>query len=80
MSRIEEIEAAIRVHVDSISRIESDVNSQNPPGSFWKYTPRVRKKLDWLADEITKLLAEKRRLEGNPVPCSGYSGRQTNRR
>lgn len=80
MLRIEEIDAAIRVHVDSIARIESDVNSQNPPGSFWKYTPRARKKLDWLAAGITELMAEKRKLEGNPVPCSGYSGRQTNRR
>lgn len=80
MSRIEEIDTEIRVLVDSISRIESDESNQNPHGSFWRFKPKARKKLDLLAMEISQLIAEKRSINGNPVPCDGYSGRQSNRR
>lgn len=60
-------------------KIESDPQNQTS-GVIWKYTPSARKKLDAIDREITHNLAMKRAAEGRPVPCDGYSGRQTNRR
>ena len=53
--------------------------SQSPAGSFWKYVPRARKQLDLIALEITHRLADARKAAGRPVPCDGYSGRQSNK-
>ena len=60
--------------------IESDPANRNPPGSLFIYTEKARKKLDRIAREITNNMAEARKSAGNPVPCDGYSGRQSNRR
>jgi hypothetical protein len=62
------------------SAIESDPRNQMPPGHLFLYTPQARKKLDEIARAITSNLREKRRLAGDPVDDSGYSGRQSNRR
>ena len=53
---------------------------QMPSGSFWLYTEKARKllrRIDWA---IYENLKEARALAGNPIPTSGYSGRQTKRR
>ena len=41
---------------------------------------QVRKKTELIDRQITFLLAEKRKAAGNPVPCDGYSGRNSNKR
>jgi len=61
--------------------IESDPANLNQPGtSLFIYTEKARKKLDKIAREITNNMAEARKTAGNPVPCDGYSGRQSNRK
>ena len=61
--------------------IESDPANLNPPGtSLFIHTEKARKKLDKIAREITYNMAEARKASGDPVPCDGYSGRQSNRR
>ncbi len=49
-------------------------------GGLKLYTPNTQRKLDLIARAITQNLADKRKAEGRPVPCCGYSGRRTNRR
>lgn len=63
-----------------ITELQDDPANKGKPGSIWKYTQKTHKKLDKLAMSIAILMAEKRAILGNPVPCSGYSGRQTNQR
>jgi hypothetical protein len=77
LSRIDEQIADIQRKIVSL---QDDPANAGKPGSIWKYTPKTHKKLDKLAMDITHLIAEKRALQGNPVDCPGYSGRQTNRR
>jgi len=55
-------------------------NKNRRSGSIFLYTPQAYKKLDKIGRTITRRLAEKRAANGDPVPCDGYSGRQTNRR
>ncbi len=61
-------------------KIEEDPANHLPAGSIFRLTSTARKKLDQIAQAITFHLADKRAAAGNPVPISGYSGRQTNRR
>lgn len=65
-------------------KIEGDPKNQNPgnlAGRYiWIFTDNARKRLDRIAWAITALLAKKRADAGNPVVCSGYSGRKSNRR
>lgn len=77
LSRIDEQIAAIQ---RKITALQDDPANAGQPGSIWKYTPKTHKKLDKLARGISDLIAEKRAIQGNPVVCDGYSGRQTNRR
>lgn len=77
---VENIDRKIAELLARQKTIESDAANQMPSGSFYKYTPKARRKLDTISREITHLMGEKRALLGNPVPCDGYSGRQTNRR
>ena len=77
LSRIDEQIAKIQ---QKISALQDDPANAGKPGAIWKYTPKTHKKLDNLAMDIANLIAEKRAVQGNPVDCSGYSGRQTNRR
>lgn len=70
----------IRALQAKIEAIEADPKNHTRPGEFWKYTPSARKRLDNLAMQIAGVIAEKRKAEGRPVPCDGYSGRQTNKR
>jgi len=44
------------------------------------YSPKARKKLDAISQQITHNLAMKRAAEGRPVVADGYSGRRANRR
>ncbi len=60
--------------------IQQDPASFNPVPSIFIYSPAARRKLDAIARAITENLRLKRQQEGNPVPCDGYSGRQSNRR
>jgi len=63
------------------SEIENDPANRNVPGSsIFIYTTKASKKLQAITEQITHNMAEKRRLEGRPVPCEGYSGRKSNRR
>ena len=66
--------------VAMLQAIEDDPLSKNRPDSIYIYTPKARKKMDEIARAITGNLEDKRIAEGRPVPCCGYSGRQTNRR
>ena len=77
VSRIDEQIAGIQ---RKIAELQNDPANAGKPGAIWKYTPKTHKKLDKLAMDITHLIAEKRAFQGNPADCSGYSGRQTNRR
>jgi hypothetical protein len=61
------------------SAIESDPANKMPKGSVYLYTKQARTKLDAIARQVTYLLAEKRKAAGNPVPCDGYSGKQSRR-
>ena len=61
------------------SAIESDPANKMPKGSTYLYTKPAIKKLDEIARQVTYLLAEKRKAAGNPVPCDGYSGKQSRR-
>ena len=62
-------------------QIESDpASKETVPGSIYLYNKKARKELDDIARAITLHMAERRAAEGRPVPCDGYSGRQTNRR
>jgi len=74
------IQSEIEATLSKISAVEADPKNLSPAGSFWKYVPSARAKTDKLAMHIANLTAQKRKLSGNPVPCNGYSGRQTNRR
>lgn len=61
--------------------IENDPANRNPvAGSIFKYTKAAHRKLDAIALQITHNLAAGRAAAGDPVVCSGYSGRQSNRR
>lgn len=60
--------------------IEADPKNRMPSGSLYLYTPNARKRLDKIDLEIANLIRERRAAEGRPVPCDGYSGRQTKRR
>lgn len=60
--------------------IETNPTYMNPTGSFYRFTGVARAKLDKITRQITHNLAMKRAAEGRPIPCDGYSGRQTNRR
>lgn len=55
-------------------------NWSAPSNTIFKYKPHARRKLDLIDRAITANMAEKRAADGNPVPCNGYSGRQTNKR
>jgi hypothetical protein len=60
--------------------IETNPTYFNGPDSIFKFTGVARRKLDAIDREITHNLAMARAAAGDPVPCDGYSGRQTNRR
>lgn len=60
--------------------VESEPSNRMPAGSLYLYTPKARRKLDEIDRAIAEKSAEQRAAAGNPVPASGYSGRQTNRR
>lgn len=60
--------------------ITSDDVNRNPPGSFWKYKPSARRKLDAIDRAITANLRAAKIARGEAVNDEGYSGRQTNRR
>lgn len=65
-----------------IRQIEDDPKNQIPrgSGSIWLYTPKARKRLDQIALALALKTREKRKLAGEYVDESGYSGRQSKRR
>ena len=62
------------------TEISNDPVNRNPEGGIYMYTRSAQKKLDAIALAITFHLADKREAAGDPVPCNGYSGRQSKRR
>lgn len=60
--------------------IEADPKNLMPKGSFYRFTPAARRRLNQIDWEITENMRRARAEAGNPVACDGYSGRQTNRR
>jgi hypothetical protein len=61
-------------------RIEADPANRSAPGSLWIYTAAARRKLDRINLAIAANMAADRAAAGRPVPTSGYSGRNSNRR
>lgn len=80
MSDSDAIDQKIQALLVKLKRIEENSANHSPPGSLWLFTPAARRKMEPINREIAHLVAEKRKLAGNPVPPDGYSGRQTNRR
>ncbi len=66
--------------LEKIRKLEDDPANLNPPGTFEKYKKSVRKRIDSLRHDVAYLISQERAAAGNPVLCSGWSGRQTNRR
>jgi hypothetical protein len=63
------------------ANIESDPASLNTEvGSIYRFNKLARRNLDKIDRAITQNMADARKAAGNPVPCDGYSGRQSNRR
>ena len=62
-----------------ISRLV-EINEENhaPPGGVFLLIPSARKKLDAISQAITWHMEDDRRIAGNPVVVSGYSGRLSN--
>lgn len=61
-------------------QVEADPANRNPAGSVAIFTPAASRKLGAIAHAIAMHQADRRAAAGQPVPTSGYSGRQTNRR
>lgn len=66
--------------LEQMQAIEADPANKNPDGEVFRFNAAARKRLDAIAQAITFHLADEREAAGKPVPCDGYSGRQTNRR
>lgn len=66
--------------VTMASAIEADPGNAMPPGSLYLYTPKARKRLKAIREQIAHNMAEARKTAGNPVSCDGYSGRKANKR
>jgi len=49
-------------------------------GGLFLYTKSARKKLAAIVEAIAWHLADERELNGNPIPISGYSGRNSKKR
>jgi hypothetical protein len=65
--------------VQLTSEIEGDPNNKETEG-LYLYTKPARKKLAAIAEAIAWHLADERELNGNPIPVSGYSGRNSKKR
>lgn len=74
---IDELTIKINKLLAKDQAIRDDPKSRQ--NGFWIFTKKARKKIDKISLEITELLADKRKLEGNPVPTQGYSGRKRNK-
>ena len=62
-------------------RIQNDpANKEIVPGSPDLYDTKARKKLHRIDRAINDLIIERKKREGTWKPCSGYSGRKSNRR
>lgn len=57
----------------------ADPASKAQSGQLRIYTAAASKRLDAIAQAITWKLEDKRRTQGNLVPTSGYSGRNSNK-
>lgn len=77
---IAKIDAEIQNLLNKIEEIENDPSSASSSKELCAYTPKALKRINKYRADITYLISKKRELEGLPVPCNGYSGRQTNRR
>ena len=78
---IDDLDEEIIGIMKKIAEVESDPKSKNPDtGSICRWSKPAQKKLLKLRSDVAQLTTEKRALQGNPVPCCGYSGRQSNRR
>jgi hypothetical protein len=57
----------------------ADPDNKETEGLFL-HTKPARKKLAAIAEAIAWHLADERELNGNPIPISGYSGRNSKKR
>jgi len=55
-------------------------NPSNRNDGVYLYTPKARKKLDAIREQITYNIAVKRAAAGKPVKVCGFSGRLTKKR
>lgn len=61
-------------------QVEQDPENKAEAGSIFLHSGRARKLLENIATAISYHMADERAARGSPVPVSGYSGRQTNRK
>jgi hypothetical protein len=61
------------------AELMADPNNKETEG-LCLYTKPARKKLAAIAEAIAWHLADERELKGNPIPVSGYSGRNSKKR
>lgn len=57
-----------------------DPGNKAPPGELNLYTPKARKKMAKVREEIADRIKQKRIARGDIINTSGYSGRKQNRR
>lgn len=57
-----------------------DPQSKEGAIGCWIFNKKTRKKLADIQQAIAWHMEAKREADGDPVPCNGYSGRQSNRR
>jgi hypothetical protein len=61
------------------AELMADPGNKETEGLFL-YTKSARKKLAAIVEAIAWHLADERELNGNPIPVSGYSGRNSKKR
>ena len=61
------------------AELMADPSNKETEG-LYLYTKPARKKLAAIAGAIAWHLADERELNGNPIPISGYSGRNSKKR
>ena len=61
------------------AELMADPNNKETEG-LYLYTKPARKKLAAIVEAIAWHLADERELKGNPIPVSGYSGRNSKKR
>lgn len=63
-----------------LEHIENHPENLAPPGEFYKFTAKARKRKDAIAEQITHNMMMVKKAAGTWVEPAGYSGRKVNRR